>query len=193
MVAVTNKITGCAEVLNYIPVVLPSLSVEFDNVNIEISQGTDATIYIKNPITGASYDWSTGENGTSIQVDPNVTTVYTVTVTDSNGCAGTGSVTVTVRTVNCTDKEEYLPNAFSPNGDKVNDTLYVKSNVITDMTLLIYNRWGQEMFTSYNINDGWDGKKDDKPCAPDSYAYYLRGTCINGDTFIKKGNVSILK
>lgn len=192
-VVVTNKITGCAEILKYTPVVLPGLTVEFDNPNIEISQGKDVIIYIKNPVSGGTYSWSNGEEGTSIQVEPTNTTTYTVTVTDTNGCTGLGTITVNVRTVSCTDKDEYLPNAFSPNGDKINDTLYVKSNVITEMTLVIYNRWGQEMFTSYKIDDGWDGKKDDQPCAPDSYAYYLRGTCINGDKFIKKGNVSILK
>ncbi|MBK8347510.1 MAG: gliding motility-associated C-terminal domain-containing protein [Saprospiraceae bacterium] len=192
-VIVTNKITGCTNELTYSPVVLPLVNVSFTETNVEINQGKDTDLTIKNPVTGSVYVWSTGESGTSIKVDPIETTTYTVTVTDKNGCTGTGKITVTVRVVGCTDREEYLPNAFTPNGDNSNDVLMIKSNVITEMTLVIYNRWGQEMFSTNDINEGWDGTYQGKLMSPDAYAYYLRATCINGDKFIKKGNVSLLK
>ena len=44
-----------------------------------------------------------------------------------------------------------------------------------------------------NIKDGWDGNYNGQPLAPDAYAYYIKATCINGDQFVKNGNVSILK
>lgn len=192
-VIVTNKTTGCSKELTYTPSVFPSLVVNFTETNIEIAQGTDTDIDIKNAIPGATYVWSTGEIGTSINVDPIQTTTYSVTVTDANGCTGVGQITVNVRVIGCTDKDEYLPNAFSPNGDAVNNVLLVKSEVLTEMTLVIYNRWGQEVFSTNDQSIGWDGTFKGEKMAPDAYAYYLRGTCINGDKFIKKGNVSLLK
>ncbi len=192
-VVVTNQVTGCIETLTYSPQVLDPLSVQFDDQVVEINQGRDAVLSVKNPLPGATYAWSNGDTGTDTTVDPIENTTYTVTVTDANGCTGTGQVTVNVRVVGCTDKDEYLPNAFSPNGDGKNDVLYVKSNVITEMTLVIYNRWGREMFSTQDINTGWDGTYNGTELAPDAYAYYLTGTCINGDQFIKKGNVSLLR
>jgi gliding motility-associated-like protein len=192
-VIVTNKATGCSEELTYTPQILPPLSVSFTEPNLSINQGKSVDIEVKNPLSGATYTWNTGAKGTSIKVNPIQTTTYTVTVTDAGGCTGTGQITVTVRVVSCTDKDEYLPNAFTPNGDGKNDILYVKSNVITEMTLVIYNRWGQEVFSTNQINEGWDGTFEGKNMAPDAYAYYLKATCISGDKFVKKGNVSLLR
>jgi gliding motility-associated-like protein len=71
--------------------------------------------------------------------------------------------------------------------------LFVKSNVITEMEFVIYNRWGQEVFSTRRIEEGWDGTFGGKLMTPDVYAYYIRATCISGDRFLKKGNVSLLR
>ncbi|MBK8054656.1 MAG: gliding motility-associated C-terminal domain-containing protein [Saprospiraceae bacterium] len=192
-VIVKNKITGCEEELTYTAQVQPPLVVEFVDPNLEIKQGKTATISIKNPVTGATYLWNNGDRGTSITVSPITNTTYTVTVTDRDGCVGTGQITVRVTVVPCTDKDEYLPNAFTPNGDGKNDILLVKSNVITELEFVVYNRWGQEVFSTTRIDEGWDGTFEGKLMAPDVYAYYIRATCISGDRFLKKGNVSLLR
>ena len=192
-VLVTNKATGCSEELTYNPQVLPPLTVIFTEPNIEIKQGASTDIFVRNPISGATYTWNTGDRGTSIKVAPLTTTTYTVTVSDANGCTGSGQITVNVRVIPCTENDEYLPNAFTPNGDSKNDILLVKSTVITELEFVIYNRWGQEMFKTTNINEGWDGKFEGNEVSPDVYAYYIKGTCLSGDRFIKKGNVSLFK
>ena len=192
-VLVKNKTTGCEEELIYIGQLQPPLVVEFVEPNLEVKQGKSATISIKNPTTGSTYVWNTGETGTSITVSPINNTTYTVTVTDVQGCTGTGQITARVIVIPCTDKEEYLPNAFTPNGDGKNDVLFVKSNVITEMEFVIYNRWGQEVFNTRRIEEGWDGTFEGKLMTPDVYAYYIRATCISGDRFLKKGNVSLLR
>jgi len=192
-VVITNKDTGCSREFTYSPNVLLPLIINFTDPNLDISQGLSTSITIRNPQGGTSYVWSTGDIGTSIDIAPLNTTTYTVTATDVNGCTGVAQITVNVRTVPCTESDEYLPNAFTPNGDNFNDILFVKSNVITEMTLVIFNRWGQEVFRTTDINTGWDGTFQGKDCTPDAYAYYLQASCINGDTFAKKGNVSLIR
>lgn len=120
------------------------------------------------------------------------TTVYTVTVTDENGCTATATIRVVVKTC---EESFFIPNAFSPNNDKVNDILYVRSlpNAFLDMELIIYNRWGTKVFTSNNVNDGWDGKFKNESLTPDVYGYGLKITCPDGRKIAKKGNISIIK
>jgi gliding motility-associated-like protein len=158
-----------------------------------IFEGESIEIFVSNPITNAIYEWSNGDDGLSIIVSPTETTSYTVTVTDENGCTATDVVTVTVRKAQCDETDVYLPNAFSPNSDGVNDILYVRSNFIDDMELIIYNRWGQEVFRSKDQTVGWDGTFNGEPLPPDAYAYYLRALCINALEYRKQGNVNLLR
>jgi gliding motility-associated-like protein len=69
----------------------------------------------------------------------------------------------------------------------------VRSTQIDKILLRIYNRWGQLVFQSNNINVGWDGYFNGKPLPPDVFGYYLEAYCIGGEKFIKKGNISLLK
>jgi gliding motility-associated-like protein len=86
-----------------------------------------------------------------------------------------------------------VPNAFSPNGDGINDVLFVEGQGITDMTFIIYNRWGQKVFESHDINQGWDGTFNGVMQEVDAYAYTLQATFVNGQSVSKKGNITLLK
>ena len=124
--------------------------------------------------------------------NPVKTTSYTVTVTDENDCTATDVVTVTV--ITCFESV-FIPNAFSPNGDHKNDTLYVRSlpNTITKMELLIFSRWGEKVFSTTDKNLGWDGRFKDEELPPGVFGYGLKFTCHELQEYIKKGNVSIIK
>lgn len=61
------------------------------------------------------------------------------------------------------------------------------------MELIIYNRWGQEIFKTDDINKGWDGTFNGVDLAPDTYAYYLRVLCINAEEYRKRGNVTLIR
>jgi gliding motility-associated-like protein len=100
----------------------------------------------------------TDPNSPIVEVQPGDTTTYYVTVTDANGCTNTDSVTVNV----IGDYEVYLPTAFSPNGDGINDTY---APIIIGISALrqlidysIYNRWGEQVFFSKDRFNGWDGR-----------------------------------
>ena len=125
--------------------------------------------------------------------NPTTTTTYVVVVTDINGCTAVDNVTVTVRTAKCDETDVFIPNAFTPNNDGNNDIFRVRSNFIDELELIIYNRWGQEVFRTTDKNGGWDGTFNGQELAPDAYAYYLSVLCINAETYKKKGNVSLLR
>jgi gliding motility-associated-like protein len=120
------------------------------------------------------------------------TTTYTVTVTNEAGCTGTASITVTVFEPFCDERDIFFPNAFTPNNDGKNDVLLLRSNFVTDLDLHIYNRWGEEVFKSNNINVGWDGTYNGKVLPPDVFGYYFTATCPNAKTYSKQGNVTLL-
>jgi len=151
-------------------------------------------------VTGnvVSYMWmGEGLDFTDIK-DPTATPpgidryVYKVKVTDDQGCMAMDTVVVTVRTPDCEDGV-YLPNVFSPNGDTKNDIFYVRSNFILEMELNIYNRWGELLFTSTSVDDGWDGTYKGKSLPPDVYGYRLMYKCIDGEDYVKEGNVTLVK
>ena len=136
--------------------------------------------------------WSNGGTGIKQVVIINETTVFTVTATDSNGCTGTARIEIKVRPPQCAD-DVFIPTAFSPNGDNNNDELMVRSNYITDMELIIYNRWGQEVFSTKDQTIGWSGRLNGEELSPDVYAYWLKARCQDGEEIIKRGNVSLLR
>jgi len=86
-----------------------------------------------------------------------------------------------------------LPKAFSPNGDGENDILYVRGAGIETMDLKIYNRWGELVFESADISIGWDGKYKGTEAPVEAYGFVLNVTFVDGTTFNKKGNVTLLR
>ncbi|MBK9736712.1 MAG: gliding motility-associated C-terminal domain-containing protein [Saprospiraceae bacterium] len=193
-VLVTNKMSGCKEEKSFLATVGEEVSINVDaQPDFTIYEGDTLDLFISDIISEASYSWSTSETGTTITVRPNETTSFTVTVTDENGCTAIDEVIVTVRKARCDETDVYLPNAFSPNGDANNPVLYVRSNFIDDMELIIYNRWGQEVFRSKDQSVGWDGTFKGQELSPDAFAYYLRVKCVNSVEYIKKGNVNLIR
>ncbi|MBK8700116.1 MAG: gliding motility-associated C-terminal domain-containing protein [Saprospiraceae bacterium] len=160
--------------------------------NTEVPKGQSVEVSVVNPVSGWTYNWSNGFTGVNQIVVINEETVFTVTATDSNGCTGDAEIRIKVRPPQCAD-DVFLPNAFSPNGDDKNDVLLVRSNYITEMELIVYNRWGQEVFSSKDQAVGWNGTFNGEELSPDVYAYWLRARCADGEEIIKKGNVSLLR
>ena len=87
----------------------------------------------------------------------------------------------------------FIPNAFSPNNDGNNDVLYVRGKNIQEISLLIYDRWGQRVFVTQNINEDWDGKYNGEKLENAVFVYYLSLTYADGKTETKKGNVSLIR
>lgn len=199
-VTITYEELGC-EIIETYEVDTTSFQVELDaldedGINTDtINKTEEATIFVVDQMDDYSYEWSTGEVNESgeIIVSPEETTTYSVTVTDGLGCTATDMITIIVRQPVCDETDVFLPSAFSPNNDGINDILFVRSNFIDAMEILIYDRWGEEVFASNDQNIGWDGTYKGKALAPDVYAYTLRVICINQAEYSVRRNVSLLK
>lgn len=164
----------------------------------EIIQGEQTQIYATDYGEGYSYSWSPNDhlqNGTSLvaTVNPRETMTYTVAVTDSFGCTKTDTVTIHVVVLSCDNPYVFVPNAFSPNGDGVNDALYVRSRIVKNCQFVVYSRWGQKVFETTDMEVGWDGTFNGKPCQNGVYDYYLKVTCINDQENEIKGNVMLVR
>ena len=87
----------------------------------------------------------------------------------------------------------FIPNIFSPNGDLNNDVLYVRSHNIKTMDFCIYNRWGEKVFETKDINKGWDGTYKNSKCNEGVFVWYLNATLKDDKPIIKKGNITLIR
>jgi gliding motility-associated-like protein len=149
-----------------------------------VLNATPSYRYIWVPNAGLDCDTSQ-----SILASPLTTTIYTITETDSEGCMASASVEVTVDY----PYNIFIPNAFSPNGDGQNDILLVKGSNVATFNMIIYDRWGNKVFESSNINTGWDGTYNGKPQEAGTYVYYASGEYTDKTAFSKKGNIALVR
>jgi gliding motility-associated-like protein len=101
------------------------------------------------------------------------------------------------------DPEVYIPNAFSPNGDGLNDEFkpylrfvqLIQDNSYRTYEMSIYSRWGEKVFTTSNVDEGWDGTSStsDQETHTETFMYVIRVTGINGDIFDLSGSIHILR
>lgn len=147
---------------------------------------------------GASiYNWQYDENNllgyeSSIIAQIFQPTTFTVNVTDENNCSATQFRIVKVID-NCGDNI-FIPNAFTPNGDEINDKLCIRSLELEGIKIFrIFNRWGELVFETTDLNHCWDGYYKGKIVNPDVYVYYAEGICTNGQNKLIKGNVTVLR
>ncbi len=143
--------------------------------DVTISNGASTTLNVS--VTGniVSYQWtpSAGLNNTTIEdpvASPSSTTTYTLLVTDDNNCETSGSIQVTVSG----RSKVSVPNAFSPNGDGINDTWVITNlSIYPGATVDVFNRYGQPVFHSENSSKAWDGTYNGKPLPVGTYYYII--------------------
>ena len=87
----------------------------------------------------------------------------------------------------------YVPNSFTPDGDGKNDIFQPIYSGVTDVELLIFNRWGEEIFRSDRLNASWDGSYKGVLSKEDTYIFKISGVDILNRKFKKVGHVNLLK
>jgi gliding motility-associated-like protein len=141
----------------------------------------------------ASWYWEFGDEGASTEQAPVHTFqqagIFSIklTVTDFAGCRDTLRKEIDVTLL------PQLPGAFSPNGDGVNDLLYVKGGPFAKMIFRVYNNWGEIVFETADQNIGWDGKKNGVEQPVGVYIWTLVADMYNNRQVRKNGDITLLR
>lgn len=176
--SITDSVTiNSIEPIMYIP-----------QADTTICAGTQMEIFaIATP--ASQFVWSNGSTSNSTLI--NGAGTYTVTATNICGTF-TDEVTINTELCNC---EAFVPNAFSPNGDGKNETLQVILDCegVSDYVFAVYNRYGQRIFESKQLKQGWDGTHDKHQVDMGTYFYYLKYKNNLGEEIKRKGDVVLIR
>lgn len=164
------------------------------NTPTELDQ---AAFQFFNHSTGAiSYAWNFGDGSTSTEEDPlhsyKTEGQYRVSLSAEGpaGCIDTIAkefIPVIPATTG------FIPNAFTPNGDGVNDVFIPANSNLVSFDMKIFNRWGKQVFSSSGQLSGWDGDDAGKPAEIGVYIYSVSLLFENGDLEIHKGNLTLIR
>ena len=164
-----------------------------DTINIRFSAdpiicfGEDAILQVEG---GVSYDWNTGARSSKIKVSSVENSSYWVIVTDDLGRQIKHTFNVSI------DREctaVFIPSAFTPNGDGVNDVFKAEGLGITNFEMIIFNREGQTVFESHSIEDAWDGTYRNSVSEARIYFYHLSYTDAKGNNHKKRGQITLIR
>jgi gliding motility-associated-like protein len=117
---------------------------------------------------------------------------YGLLVVDTNGCKAESQVSITV----VPDYQIYIPSAFTPNNDGTNDVFEIFGNkkLWKELSMTIFNRWGEKVFESSDSKFAWDGTFHGVLQNPQIYVYQLRITFIDGYAMpLQKGSISLIR
>ena len=112
---------------------------------------------------------------------------YIVTIEDENGCKATDDVAILFNPL------VYVPNTFTPNDDEFNRIFKAKGGNIKNFNLKIYNRWGELIFESDDINIGWDGTYKGEYFQDGTYTSKIRYEDSRGNESKLVGHVNLLR
>ena len=197
--SVRDTLSGCPKTvtdsirINVIPVV-------------QVNAGSDTTIVPDQPLqiqamtsSGTQYHWtpSLGLSSTTI-LNPIVllgddvdSIIYRLRVTEQGGCFGEDEIKVRVYKGR---PDILVPNAFTPNGDGNNDLFKPITIGITQLQYFrIYNRWGQLIYTTRELGQGWDGSFKGLKQGSGAYVYMVQGKDYAGKTIFRKGSVVLIR
>lgn len=105
-------------------------------------------------VPGTAYQWSgSGSSSSDATITPTSSGTYSLTLTDDNGCTATDSVSLVL--ITCFGQ---IPNVITPNGDGLNDRVSLPGTEYNDYLLRVFNRWGQQVFSTTNQLRGWGGE-----------------------------------
>jgi len=147
------------------------------------------TLLLSPAITGITYDI----NGlTSDEVRISTPGNYTITASDVNGCERIFNIMITQE--NCTDCNIYVPAAFTPNGDGLNDVFKPKLNCYASaFHCRIFNRWGKQIFETSDINKGWNGTYAGNKIQQGAYVYNIDYKTTRGIIKTARGTVVLIR
>ncbi|MDD2984551.1 MAG: gliding motility-associated C-terminal domain-containing protein [Crocinitomicaceae bacterium] len=168
---------------------LPVLNSVFNADSCELGIG-QITLNSTSPNTPLTYVWT---NGSTDSLLTGLTEgSYGVTVTDAASCAVSQTFLIANSFDGC-DCFVYVANAFSPNGDSNNDLIPVRGKCVATLSFKIFNRWGNLVFQTDKLDDGWNGYYKDHLQNTAVFVYTLDATFDNGKTIQESGNINLIR
>ncbi|GIV32628.1 MAG: hypothetical protein KatS3mg031_0163 [Chitinophagales bacterium] len=187
----------CRPDTQYVHVQVDMLPTVDAGEDVVVLPGTEVTFTATSPNHIIQYYWSPSQEmscydcqSASVRVEESGT--YYVHVVDVNGCQAADSVKV--RIIQTCEGDIWVPNAFTPNGDETNNIFRVRSTGLIELiSFKVFDRWGNQVFATEDIREGWDGTYQNKLVNTDVYVWYVRASCPNGEIVDLKGNVTALR
>ena len=173
-------------------------SISFNiTISPSISIGKDTIICVRAPILltpGGNFNSYIWENGLTDKLRyVEETGKYTVTVKDESGCIGTASIEVKTDP-NKLPNVIFIPNAFTPNGDGLNEVFpFEMPNTYTDYNLKIFTRWGEKIYDYAYTQKPWDGITQKQPDQLDAYIWVAYYKGCDGNQHVEKGTVTVVR
>ncbi len=171
-------------------------NVTFSSLTFSWTAIPGATGYEVTSNGGASYQTpSSGATGTTHTITGlagNTTVILQVIALGAQACENS-ILSAPVSGTTLSSKEIFVPNVFTPNGDGINDILLVYGNYIGSIQFRIFNQWGEMIFASGNISNGWNGTHKGKQQPVGVYAYTLKVVLQDGTVINKKGSINLIR
>lgn len=200
-VTITDNASGCTLVES---IAIPGY--DFINARFSLTPNQDCVDYLDPQIglldnsTGATQGYWDFGDGTQrpYQMGANLNHTYADTgryviglfLENNGGCKDSAFVEVCVEPANTL----YVPNAFTPNGDGRNETFKAKGIGIVEFRMMVFNRWGEKLFESNSMDQGWDGTFDGEKVMNDVYTYLIAYRDITSPELkYKKGVVAVVR
>lgn len=201
---IITSFEGCVDSITVVDAldVKPKPIANFTHSPNPVTMFNTTVLFQNSSFYGTDYQWSF-ESG-----DPSTSTSEDVTVAFPDGVTGTYDIQlVTTSELGCTDTMDYelivlpevliyAPNSFTPDGDEFNQTWLVHMEGIDqyDFELLVYNRWGQLIWESHDINVGWDGRFNGKPVEVGIYTWVINTKDIlNDNKYTYNGFINLMR
>lgn len=172
---------------------------------VKVFAGNDTNIVINQPLqlnavdvrnSGfINYSWSPGFGLNSASIKNPVATLssgitYRVTARTADGCEATDDIRIQV----FQEANIFVPTAFTPNKDGLNDVLHVIPVGMKELkAFTVFNRWGQVVFMTNDPSKGWNGQFNGQDQDSNVFVWSASGTDLNGKPFFRKGTVTLIR
>ena len=194
VVTVTDLLTGCS---NSNTIIVSQIMITALFIADPVSGIAPLTVNFTNQssVNATNFNWNFGNTLTSTVQNPNTiyntSGTFTVSLVASSGsCTSTYTVTIIVED----GFSLVIPNVFTPNGDNINDVFSIQATGIKEISLNIFNRWGQKMYDFTGPKAAWDGINSNGAKASDgTYFFFVKATGYDDKVIEKNGTVNLFR